>query len=102
VGTTASTNLFVRNALQPVFAGGTEDAFVARLILPPALCIAPGAGMVRLSWPASASGFLLEWSADETGDTWTAVPQPPVVTGGLQTVTLALTNSPVFFRLRLP
>jgi len=101
-GATASTNLYVRQALQPTFAGGVGDAFVARLILPPVLSIQQAAGVVQLAWPVRQPDFVLEWNAANGDVGWQPVPVPPLSTGGWNTVTLSPSGGPAFFRLRKP
>ncbi len=102
-GATASTNLFVRNALQPTFAGGGGDAFIARLLVPPALSLAANAGVLQAQWRAPAGAFALESTTNVAGLNWTPVAQSPMTTNGYHTITVGTaTNAADFFRLRLP
>lgn len=59
---------------------------------------------VVLSWPASASAYFLEATADESlGGRWSLVNAPVVVVNGLSTVRLPASGSLQLFRLtRLP
>lgn len=101
-GDTSSTNLFVRNALQPAFAGGTSDGFMAKLLVPQVLSIARSGEAVVVQWPALAEEFVLQTSANPGNSVWQTVPQPQTVAGGLGTVTLDATNAAAFFRLGTP
>ncbi len=102
-GATTSTNLFVLNALQPTFAGGGGDAFVAKLLVPPVLSLVTKSGVLQARWPAPAAQFVLESKSGEAGATWAPVSQPVVVSDGQHTVTLGkATNTQTSFRLRLP
>ncbi|HUA69048.1 MAG TPA: SMP-30/gluconolactonase/LRE family protein [Candidatus Saccharimonadales bacterium] len=57
---------------------------------------------VNVSWPAPSTGFGLQSSAtlDATA-AWSDVTDPPLVTNGLNQVSLDPTNAAEFFRLRL-
>jgi hypothetical protein len=102
-GATGSTNLFVLNALQPTFAGGGGDAFVAKLLVSPVLSLVANAGVMRAQWRAPAAQFVLESKTGNPGATWTPVTLPSVIADGQHTVTLgAATNAQTLFRLRLP
>ncbi|MDB6067357.1 MAG: regulatory domain of in-like proprotein convertase [Pedosphaera sp.] len=69
----------------------------------PVLTIVPNnAGNIILSWPASASGFNLEYSGDFTSTNWTSVVTAPVTNGGDITITLPMSGSQQFYRLRQP
>jgi gluconolactonase len=61
------------------------------------------AGQVTVSWPAPSTGFQLE-TTDDLGPagTWTPVPDQPVVTDGLNTLSFETTNAAAFYRLNKP
>jgi hypothetical protein len=92
--------------LQPAFAGGAGDAFVARIRLGPAqptLSVAQSGENVVLSWSALAAEFVLQSNTNVvSGDGWVNVATPPVLAAGWLTVTLGATNDALFFRLRNP
>jgi uncharacterized repeat protein (TIGR01451 family) len=56
-----------------------------------------------ISWPAAASGYVLETSTSLTSPSWTQVTSPPTQqVGNQKTVTVGLTNASRFFRLHAP
>jgi hypothetical protein len=59
------------------------------------------AGQLQISWPAAAPGFVLESSAAFSPPAdWTPVPNPVVLLGDRNTVTVDMTHETTFFRLR--
>ncbi len=72
-------------------------------VVPPTLALTPLPDRtLHASWPASASGFVLQEKADLNNTNWTPVAQSPVVVGTNKVVIL---NPPVgsrFFRLFKP
>jgi photosystem II stability/assembly factor-like uncharacterized protein len=100
IGQTVAANLATAGAVQTTFAGGTGDAFVAKLAQQPLLTVRAAGGNVVLAWRAFAPEFKLESNSSvAAGAGWTAVPQVPVLSNGWHTVTLGATNSARFFRL---
>lgn len=69
---------------------------------PPTLAIETDGNQVLLSWPVSATGYILESTPSLTPAAWTAVFAAPVAADITQTVTWNLSNTNQFFRLRLP
>jgi len=65
----------------------------------PALGITRSSANVTISWPASATGFVLE-NANSVKGLWTTVSVPPTTAGNVQSVTVPLTKQPTFYRLR--
>jgi hypothetical protein len=56
-----------------------------------------------LSWPVNATGFTLQSTPNLTPPvTWLDVTNPPMVLGGLFTVTSPISGPAQFFRLRKP
>jgi hypothetical protein len=53
-----------------------------------------------ISWPAVAAGFVLEFTANLLPAVWSAVTTPQIVVGNQVTVTVALSGSATFYRLR--
>jgi len=62
------------------------------------LSVAIAASNLRLSWPASATGYVLQSSAVLPA-TWTDVTQPEVIENGVKTVTVPIGTEDMFFRL---
>ncbi|MDB6065923.1 MAG: hypothetical protein JWR26_2131, partial [Pedosphaera sp.] len=81
---------------------GTVAISGTQLTVNPVLTILPGANGMSLSWPASASGFSLESSGDLSSTNWTSVVTAPVTNGSDMTVTVPLSGSQQFYRLRQP
>lgn len=79
---------------------GLNAASVAR----PSLSVGLSAGNnVTLSWPASATGFVLQSApAPSSPGSWSAVTNSPVQSNGRLTVTVRATNTAQFFRLTQP
>ena len=70
---------------------------------PPALAItAHTHGATALSWPSTASGCVLESTADLNDGPWNAVTNTPALFGGRFTVTNQWSEQTRFFRLRRP
>jgi hypothetical protein len=65
----------------------------------PSLTIKRSGPTIQVQWPASADAFQLE-SSHFLLSTWTAVEIDPVESDGLKTVTLPISPSGQFFRLR--
>lgn len=58
---------------------------------------------VTISWPdGTSSGYLLEFINALPGTAWSPEPAAPIVVNGQKTVTLSLTGSTRFYRLRRP
>ena len=68
----------------------------------PALKMTTAYGNLVLSWPVTASGFVLESSETLSPANWTAVNAVPVTNGNQITVTLPLSASDRLYRLRHP
>ncbi|GIX50660.1 MAG: hypothetical protein KatS3mg132_854 [Limisphaera sp.] len=101
-GRTLSTNLWVSGALQPAFAGGSGDAFYARLLQPPRLEVRLiSADALELSWPAPSPEWDLLRLTNLAGEGVEILGAAPPATGGLHRVRLPLTSAPAFYRLRL-
>ncbi|MEO8425778.1 MAG: hypothetical protein ABI651_01570 [Verrucomicrobiota bacterium] len=65
----------------------------------PTLTIARSGANLTISWPASATGFVLE-SANSVTGSWTTVNQTPTNDGNVQSVTITPTGQTAFYRLR--
>jgi hypothetical protein len=90
------------NAFQPELGGGVWDAFLLKLSLGEKIQISRSGQALKLSWPVSATGFVLE-SAESpvaTATAWTVVPNTPVPEGDQNVVTLEIGPASQFFRLK--
>lgn len=66
----------------------------------PALSMAKGAaGTVVLSWPATATNFVLQCATALGGGQWAAVTNAPALNGELSSVSLGSDGSRMFFRM---
>ena len=76
------------------------DAFIVKMIVPPALTIAATGTNVAVSWPGFTE-FALQSSTNlvATNNAWVGVTNTAVFTNGQHVVTLPGTNSLQFFRL---
>ncbi len=100
VGRTASTNFPTVTPYQPTF-GGTNDAFLAKIIVEPVLLLAPAAPNVVLSWPAFLPEFTVESNTNlDVTNGWQSVPIAPSLSAGRHVLTLPATNGLLHFRLR--
>ena len=102
IGRTASTNFPAVGAYQSAF-GGTNDAFMAKIVVEPTLAEVLVGDNVVLSWAAFAPEFALQANPNLLSTNgWVDVAAPPVLAAGWHTVTLVATNDALFFRLRQP
>lgn len=68
--------------------------------LSPTMSVSTAGGMIGLSWPASAQGYVLETTPTLQNSTWTAVSNPTIVTtGGTNSVSLNITGTSQYYRL---
>lgn len=103
VGQTTSTNFPTLAPMKAPAADGVADAFVARLGAPLHLTVAVVGDRIKLSWPATLGGVVLEAADNLTPPvTWAEVSVPPVAEEAMQTVTLEIGGGRRFFRLRQP
>jgi hypothetical protein len=68
----------------------------------PLLTSASSGGTLRLSWPSFWKGTGLQQNSDLSATNWGNVPMSPVVTNGMNQVTVAPTNAIEFYRLKYP
>jgi len=93
----------------PDYDGRMDAVQISALTLPvetltaASLEFTPAGGALTLSWPAWMNGLALYASAGLGGNAvWTPVTNTPVVTNGINFLTLAPTNRQEFFRLQTP
>jgi hypothetical protein len=100
------TFLIITSAHQPTAAFQFDDLYMAlgeNLSDPlprPVLSITKSAGNVVVSWPASASGYGLEFSPSLPATIWSPVTNTPVGAGDQMTVTLPVSEAPKYLRLK--
>lgn len=86
-----------------LLSGSATGQIVAYGTIPevPPLSISAGASQtVVITWPVSATGFVLEQTAALGTANWTPVTTPPVVVGDENRVTLSSSTGIAFYRLR--
>lgn len=88
------TKAFYENALQPLLFAPT----------PPTLTLKRSGANMMISWPSSATNFVLETKASySTEATWAPMTNALVgITNGLRTVAVPTSGSSGFFRLKAP
>ena len=79
----------------------TEYAGVSiEALLRPSLTVSRSQDMIRISWPSSAEGYILE-SATEIGGVWQQVSEAAQTDGAARVISLPSTNAHRLFRLKL-
>jgi hypothetical protein len=69
---------------------------------PPGLAVSrSGTNLLRVGWPASTTGYVLQSSSSLKPGVWTDIPITPVVSGEQQTATVSLETPAQFYRLGL-
>lgn len=101
-GATGSTNFATAGAWQQGLANGfpDTDAFVAKIVTPPALTVTQIGSNVVLSWPAPMPESVLERSDNATLPNWTPVNKEPTILNGRNTLAVEAADPQSFFRLR--
>jgi hypothetical protein len=77
-------------------------AITAQVIVSPTLKVTQANGSLVLSWPASATGFGLESSANLTSNSWTSASGAATTNATDITVTIPTSGSQQFYRLHHP
>ncbi len=88
-------------ASSPLLVSETSRSELQALDLPPLFGVRTG-NRLALSWPIAANLFLLEVSEDLAGGIWLPLLQDKVIQGGSYTVTVKLSGTSRFYRLRKP
>jgi len=91
-----------------IYSGILSDATIAasfaagpNTLLRPSLSCSRSGNFVTLAWPQDFAGYTLETTPSfQPGPIWTAVTNAPVLQNGQLTVSIAITPSNQFFRLR--
>jgi hypothetical protein len=60
------------------------------------------AGQLLISWPAAISGYTLQQNSKLNTTNWVNLPNQPVIVNGQNQITLPLTATNEFYRLKLP
>lgn len=85
------------------FASTTSRVLVANFIAQPGLASTMAVpGVVTVSWPAGAIGWVLQESPDLSAGSWADSTRPVTVVGSLKQVNIPQTNGGGFFRLIYP
>ena len=102
VGETSSSN-FPTNDPGQFSLAGKNDAFVFKILQEPTLGISTSSSNIIVSWPGFSSEFALQSSTNLlVSNSWVNVTTARSFTNSQHSVTLRATNSPNFFRLRMP
>ncbi len=100
-GTLTNTAFCASGVTDPLKGNNTVTVKTLVEGMAPELSIKISGGNLVLSWPASATGFVLERTTSLTPPAWTEVTVPaPVTVGDQKTVTLPLSSGSEYFRLR--
>jgi len=101
-GKTISSNFPTNSPVQGSFRGGASDAFVAKVTAQPSptLRIARSGNTLVLSWRAPVAQYVLQANDGMGPADWAAIAQTPVVTNGVNTVTIDLLGGHKNFRLK--
>jgi hypothetical protein len=70
------------------------------VIVGPSLQIAALGNQLTLQWPANASGFTLQSTASLKGGSWAAVTGTPTVVNGLNVLTITMSQTQTYYRLK--
>jgi hypothetical protein len=68
--------------------------------LAPKLTITYSAPSVQVAWPSTFTGYTLQSTLNLAPSSWGTVLQPPVVVGGMFTVTNEAAGGAMFYRLK--
>jgi len=96
-----------QNFIQQKFVGAQSRSALEEQIIPLLYgdtrlgCQSSGNQLV-FSWRTNALAFTLESALNLAAPVWSAWPTVPTVADGTNTVPVAMTNGPRFFRLRMP
>lgn len=101
-----SVSNLVFNLSGTIVTGSVAGVVVASTTLPeppvPTLTARHSGDNIVLSWPTTATGYSLEFSASLTNKPWSPVLTTPVIVDGQNTVTNAMIGSAGFYRLHKP
>lgn len=86
-------------ASSPMIVGETSRSELQAMDMPPIFALRTG-NRLTLSWPVAANLFVLEYSEDLAAGAWLPLLQDKVIEGGSFTVTVKLSGTTRYFRLR--
>jgi hypothetical protein len=90
--------------IEPLSAPGDDAVLIEfgppEIVIPPLINVTLAGGKIVIAWPASSTGFTLEWANQLPSTTWTANSAPSTLVGGNFVVTNELSGGAKFFRLR--
>jgi hypothetical protein len=101
-GNTTSTNEFPLMSPFQANLNGGSDAFVAKISMGEVLKVSRSGQTLELSWPVSATNFVLETATSPPAVSWATVTNTPTITATERSVQLPITGTAKFFRLRQP
>ncbi len=96
-----------QNGLRKKYVGTQSQSTFERQIIPllygntRLACQRSGNQMI-FRWPTNALTFTLQSATNLAGPAWSAWPAAPTIIGGTNTVSVPVTGSPRYFRLRMP
>ena len=92
----------VSTAASYTFTADANRTLVANFIAQPALMPVLSPGSVTVSWPAGASGWVLQENASMSLGSWTNSTRPETIVNGQKQVTISPPSGTGFFRLAHP
>ena len=96
-----------QNLIRKMYVGTQSGNTLEHQIIPllycnAQLCCQKSGNQMTLRWPTNTLAFTLESVTNLTNPSWSAWPAAPTVANGTNTVSVPMTNSLRYFRLRLP
>ena len=89
-------------SLTTTYVDGTLTVGSQTVVNSPTLDIFTSGASVTISWPAAATGFVLESVTNSYFGNWSPVAQTPVTNGSAVSITVTPSNAAQFFRLNHP
>lgn len=96
-----------QNIIRKKYVGTQAGSTLEKQIIPLLYCnkclgCQRSGNQMVFRWPTNAQTFTLESASTPNSPTWTTWPAGPTVVNGTNTVQVAMTNAPRYFRLRMP
>jgi hypothetical protein len=82
------------------WAGGKPSSNIALWHIPHALSVSRSENLLRLSWPATGTNFVLQYAKSLAQSNWNDVVQIPVIANNRLIITNEISDNQSFFRLR--